>query len=75
MTETSTAPPGRGSYSLYKRGDEPELLGQYPRTAEHAVSATERARLLSISTGVAHEVMRPDGRLLARYVNGKRADL
>ncbi|HXC81543.1 MAG TPA: hypothetical protein VNV62_06780 [Trebonia sp.] len=75
MTETYTAPPGRGSYSLYKRGAEPELIGQYPRTAEHAISATERARLLSISTLIPHEVMRPDGSLLARYVNGKRADL
>lgn len=75
MTD-SKAPPGRGSYALCRDDlGEPAIIERYPRTPENAISATERARLLSISTLIPHEVHLPDGKLLARYVNGKRTDL
>ena len=70
------APPGPQSYSLCRdQLGEPAIIERYTRSPEAAITATERARLLSISTEIPHEVRLPDGRLLARYVNGKRADL
>jgi len=51
------------------------LVETWPRTAEGAIAATNRASWLSAESGVPHEVRLPDGRLLARFVGGKRADL
>jgi hypothetical protein len=46
----------------------------WPRTAEGALVALDRAALLS-RTGGPHELHRPDGRMLGRWVRGRRADL
>jgi hypothetical protein len=46
----------------------------WPRTMEGAITATTRAARLSRG-GVPHEVHRPDGRMLARFKDGRRADL
>lgn len=51
------------------------LVEKWPRTAEGAISAVNRAARLSESTGHPHEVRRPNGSLLCRYVAGKRTDL
>jgi hypothetical protein len=58
-------------------GDRPawQLVDAWPRTAEGAIVAVNRAASLSRSTGQPHEVRLPDGRLLCRYVAGRRADL
>lgn len=51
------------------------LVETWPHTAEGAMIAIGRAARLSASTQTPHEVYRPDGRLLARYVKGLRADV
>jgi hypothetical protein len=55
--------------------DQDEPVECWPRTMEGAVTATNRAAWLSRTTGQPHELHRPDGRLLARFVNGRRTDL
>jgi hypothetical protein len=50
------------------------LAESWPRTLEGVITATDRAAWLSVAGGP-HEVHRPDGRMLARYVGGRRADL
>jgi hypothetical protein len=47
----------------------------WTKDGQGAITATSRAAQLSILTGTPHEVHRPDGRLLARFVAGRRADL
>jgi hypothetical protein len=47
---------------------------RWPRTVEGAITATNRAARLS-RTGAPTELRRPDGRLLGRWVGGRRADL
>jgi len=51
------------------------LVGTYPHTAEGAIDAINSAARLSKSSKTPHEVYRPDGRLLARYVGGLRTDI
>jgi len=51
------------------------LVGTYPHTAEGAIDAINSAARLSKTSHEPHEVYRPDGRLLARYVNGLRTDV
>jgi hypothetical protein len=51
------------------------LVETWPRTAEGAIVAVNRARDLSERTHDPHEVRLPDGELLCRYVEGHRADL
>jgi hypothetical protein len=59
-----------------KPGTEPrmEWVEAWPRTAEGAIMASTRAARLSRG-GEPHEVHRPDGRMLGRWVGGRRADL
>jgi hypothetical protein len=58
-------------------GTDPDggLVETYPHTAEGAIDAINRAAKLSVTTPHPHEVYRPDGRLLARYVRGLRTDV
>jgi hypothetical protein len=51
------------------------LVETWPRTAEGAIVAVNRAADLSVKTHDPHEVRLPDGALLCRYVEGVRADL
>jgi hypothetical protein len=55
---------------------QPGPVQAWPRTAggEGAIAATVYAAHLSLR-GTPCEVHRPDGRLLARYKDGRRADL
>jgi hypothetical protein len=46
----------------------------WPRTLEGVITATDRAAWLSVAGGP-HEVHRPDGRMIARYVLGRRDGL
>lgn len=55
--------------------DQAEPVECWPRTMEGAVTATNRTAWYSRTTGQPHELHRPDGRLLARFVNGQRTDL
>jgi hypothetical protein len=55
-------------------GPRMEWIEAWPRTSDGAIMATRRAMRLSV-TGGPHEVHRPDGRMLARFVEGRRADL
>lgn len=52
-----------------------EWIEGWPRTAEGLINATTRACWLSRGDRLPHEVHRPDGRMLARYESGRRADL
>ena len=60
-------------------GTEPrmEWVEAWPRTDDGmgVITATTRAAWLSRNGGGPHEVHRPDGRMLARYERGRRADL
>jgi hypothetical protein len=51
-----------------------EWLEAWPKTAEGLIMATTRACRMSRGHDP-HEIHRPDGRMLARYENGRRADL
>jgi hypothetical protein len=51
-----------------------EWVEAWPRTAEGAINATTRACRMSRRRDP-HEVHLPGGQLLARYVDGRRADL
>jgi hypothetical protein len=51
-----------------------DMVEGWPRTMEGAIVAATRAARLSAG-GVPHEVRRPDGRMLGRWVRGRRADL
>ena len=51
-----------------------EWVEAWPRTMEGAIMAATRAARLSRG-GEPHEVHRPDGRMLGRWVGGRRADL
>ena len=52
------------------------IVETWPKTPDGSgvITATTRACYLS-RRGGRHEVHRPDGRMLARYVGGRRADL
>jgi hypothetical protein len=54
----------------------PEPVEIYPWTADAlgVITATRRAAVLSL-LGTPHEVFRPDGSRLARFVAGERSDL
>jgi hypothetical protein len=54
----------------------PEPVEVYPWTADAlgVITATRRAAVLSL-LGTPHEVFRPDGSRLARFVEGERSDL
>jgi hypothetical protein len=72
-------------YSVYRDVPEPAEGGEgdrldglvecWPRDMEGAIYATHRAAHLSIRTEIPHEVRRPNGTLLARFVVGRRVDL
>jgi hypothetical protein len=49
-------------------------LEWWPRTVEGAITATNRAARLS-RTGPPTELHRHDGRMIGRWVGGRRADL
>jgi hypothetical protein len=51
-----------------------EMIEGWPRTFQGVITALSRAAWLSVAGGP-HEVHRPDGRLMARFVDGRRADL
>ena len=51
-----------------------EFIEAWPRTAEGAITAVNRAAQLSRHDGPV-ELLRPDGRMMARYERGRRADL
>jgi hypothetical protein len=55
-------------------GGQTDMVEGWPRTLAGAMAALSRAAWLSVAGGP-HEVHRPDGRLIARFVDGKRADL
>ena len=56
-------------YGVYIDGQH-AAVELWPRTAEGAITATTRAARLS--RGGAAEVRRDDGRMIARFVNGRR---
>ena len=51
-----------------------QFIEAWPRTAEGAINAVNRAARLSRHDGPV-ELLRPDGRMMARYEFGRRADL
>ncbi len=60
-------------YGIWVDGDA-AAIELWPRTAEGAINATTRAARYS-RRGSPAEVRRPDGTMLARYKDGRRADL
>lgn len=65
-------------YTLHADDGSGEPVGpvaKWPHTAEGAIFAISRAAELSVASPIAYEVHRPDGRILARYVDGERTDL
>jgi hypothetical protein len=73
LTRQTDEGPLEPAYAVL-RDDAAAPVDLWPRTVEGVINATDRAARLSV-TGGPHEVRRPDGRLLARYVGGRRADL
>jgi hypothetical protein len=67
ITEQPAEPGGKPAVRM-------EWVEAWPRTTEGIITATTRAARLS-AKGEPHEVHRPDGRLLGRWVGGRRADL
>ena len=51
-----------------------DTIEGWPRTLEGVITATSRAAWLSMGHGP-HEIHLPDGRLLARFVDGRRVGL
>ena len=47
----------------------------WPRSVDGVITATTRAARLSMAGRPPHEVHGPDGRVIARFVRGQRADL
>lgn len=62
------------AYFVMRDGQE-KPVETWPHVMQGAISATSRAARHSLLTGVPHTVLRPDGRLLARFKDGRRADL
>jgi hypothetical protein len=59
---------------VHDGGGQTDMIEGWPRTLAGAMAALSRAAWLSVAGGP-HEVHRPDGRLMARFVDGRRADL
>jgi hypothetical protein len=70
---TTMTPSTPDEYGVYL-DSERFAVETWPRTAEGAITAVVRACRLSLK-GTPVEVRRPDGRMLARYKDGRRADL
>jgi hypothetical protein len=60
-------------YAVYRDGHT-DAAETWPKTLNGIVTATNRAAFLSLKGGP-HEIRLPDGKMIARYVGGRRADL